>query len=89
MPISYLLKKIAMNKHKHIALKGGRVVYHSGAKWIKRGMGTVAKHHTGGEIAPHLSPHFSRLSMGGEGTKPPPKNFKRTKKTTKPINFNF
>lgn len=83
MPISHLLKKVAMNKNKHLVLKGGKIVYHSGAK--QSGRGTVARHHTGGEIAPYMS----RLHLTGEGTVPPPKNFKRTLKNNKPIKFNF
>lgn len=88
MPISQLLKKIAFNKHKHIVHKGGAVKYYPGARNILRGSGTVARHFTGGELAPHLTRKMSYLSMG-EGI-PEPKHFtKKQKSFLKPIKFNF
>ena len=89
MPINPLLRRIAMNKHKHIVLKGGRITYHSGVRNTLRGAGTVARQHMGeGILAIPFSRQMSHLSIG-EGI-PAPKHFTRKQKShSKPIHFKF
>ena len=79
MPISPLLRRIASNKHKHIVLKGGAITYHSGARNTQRGMGTVARHHSGqGLLSMPFSRQMSHLSIG-EGIPAPKKIYKNKK----------